>query len=49
MLTAINKAIHQKVEVNVMERKTVQVTKAKRFTPSEEEMQDEYNKLMEEI
>ena len=31
------------------EIKTVKVTRGKRFTPTEEEMQEEYNRLMEDM
>jgi hypothetical protein len=49
MLTAIEKAPHQRVEVRSTETKIVRVTEGDRFTPTEEEMQDEYNKLMDEL
>ena len=49
MLAAIDKATRQRVEVTTRERKTIKVTKGKRFTPTEEEMQEEYNKLMEDM
>lgn len=49
MLSAIDQSIRQKVEVKTAERKTIKTTKGKRFTPTEEEMQEEYNKLMEDF
>lgn len=49
MLAAIDKAMRQKVEMTTRERKAIQGTKQKQFTPSEEEMQEEYNKLMEDM
>jgi len=49
MLAAIDRAKRQKVEVTVQERKTIRVTRGKRFTPTEEEMQEEYNRLMEDF
>ena len=49
MLAAIERATRQKVEVPLTERKTIQVTKGKRFTPRDEEIQEEYNRLMEDL
>ena len=49
MLSAIVKSTKHKVEVKAKERKTIKVTKGKRFAPTEEEMQDEYNRLMEDM
>jgi hypothetical protein len=49
MLAAIERATRQEVEVSTKERKIVKVTKGKRFTPTEEEMQEEYNRLMEDF
>jgi hypothetical protein len=49
MLNAIDRATRQRIEVDIKERKTVEVTKGKRFVPTEEEMQEEYNRLMEDL
>ena len=49
MLAAIERATRQKVRATTTERKTIKVTRGKRFTPTEEEMQEEYNRLMEDI
>jgi hypothetical protein len=49
MLAAIDKAMRQSVKTSTTERKTIQVTSGKRFTPTEEEMQEEYNRLMEDM
>lgn len=49
MLAAIDKATRQVVKTKTTERKTVQVTRGKRFTPTEEEMQEDHNRLMEDL
>jgi len=49
MLAAITKATSQKIVEDTKEIKTVKVTRGKRFTPTEEEMQEEYNRLMEDM
>jgi len=49
MLAAIDRAMRQKVAATTTERKIIRVTKGKRFTPTEEEMQEEYSKLMEDM
>lgn len=49
MLSAIASAVYQKTEVKSTETKTVQVTRGKRFTPTDEEMQAEYEKMMEDL
>jgi uncharacterized protein YifE (UPF0438 family) len=49
MITAIDKAMRQTIVEDTNERKSIQVTSGKRFTPTEEEMQEEYNKLMEDF
>jgi hypothetical protein len=49
MLSAIWKSTKHKVEVKSKERVTIKTTKGKRFTPTEEEMQEEYSRLMEDF
>ena len=49
MLSAIDRADMQVIEEDTKEIKSIQVTSGKRFTPTEEEMQEEYNKLMEDM
>ena len=49
MLSAIERSLQQKVEVTTREVKTIQTERATRFTPTEEEMQEEYNRLMEDM
>jgi len=48
MLAAVTKATKQRIVEDVKERKVVKVTRGRRFAPTEEEMQEEYNKLMED-
>lgn len=49
MLSAIAVATYQDIQEDVKEIKSIRVGKAKRFEPTEEEMQEEYNRLMEDL
>ena len=49
MLAAIERAGKQKIVEDIKERQVVKVTRGRRFTPTEEEMQEEYNRLMEDM
>jgi hypothetical protein len=49
MLAAIDRAVNQTIVEDVKEIQTVKVTSGTRFEPTEEEMQEEYNRLMEDI
>lgn len=48
MLTAIASSDRRKIETTSEETKTVQVERGQRFTPTDEELQAEYERMMEE-
>lgn len=49
MLSAITRAGMQSIKEDTKEIQTIQVSKPKRFTPTEGEMQEEYYRLMEDL
>lgn len=49
MLTAIDKAMRQKKEVTTKETKAIRTTERTRFTPTDKEYEEEYNRLMEDM
>lgn len=48
MLAAVDKAMRQKKEVTMRETKSITTIGRKQFSPTDEEMQEEYNRLMED-
>lgn len=49
MLSAIDRARMQSIEEDTREIKTIKVTRGKRFAPTEEEMQEEYERMLEDF
>lgn len=49
MLSGIERATRQAIGEDIKERKPIEYTKGRRFAPTEEEMQKEYNRLMEDF